>query len=299
MAALIETGSADALLEEWRRSIEQSLERSLPAEQAPPQRLHAAMRYAVLSGGKRLRPLIVLASAHCAGGPVEPALPGACAVELVHAFSLVHDDLPALDNDDLRRGRPTLHRAFDEALAILAGDALLTRAFDLLASGTGEERRRLGAIAALARAAGTDGMIGGQVDDLSAAARPPDAALVESIHRRKTAALMGAAAEIGALLAGAGEEEVRGLGALGAKLGLAFQIVDDLLDLEGTEELVGKTLRKDAGAGKATFPAVHGAESARRRAHQLVEEVRGSLAPRGEPGAPLERIARHVVERRR
>jgi geranylgeranyl diphosphate synthase type II len=257
------------------------------------------MRYALFPGGKRLRPLLVLAAAECAGGSVEEALPGACAVELVHAYSLIHDDLPALDNDDLRRGRPTVHRAFDEALAILAGDALLTRAFEILASAGPAPERGLAAVRVLAEAAGTAGMIGGQVDDLEASGQAPDATRVESIHRRKTAALMGASARIGALLAGASADPVDELGRFGEQLGLAFQIVDDLLDREGVASEVGKAVRKDARAGKLTFPAVWGVEESRRRARQVADAAMAGLAGWGERARALQQIAGRVVERSR
>lgn len=289
----------EAALAAWKRQVEEGLERALPSASEPPRRLHAAMRYAVFPGGKRLRPLLVLACAECVGGRPEDALPGACAVELVHAFSLVHDDLPALDNDDLRRGRPTLHRAFDEALAILAGDALLARAFALLAEGGGDPGGRLRAIAALTAAAGTAGMIGGQVDDLEASGQPPDARRVESIHRRKTAALMDACARIGALLGGGSDDEVERLGRFGERLGLAFQIVDDLLDREGSEREVGKALRKDAGAGKLTYPAVWGVEASREIARDLGEEAKAGLSAWGERARVLSQIADHVVQRTR
>jgi geranylgeranyl diphosphate synthase type II len=281
----------------WRPRIEAALERCLPEEERPPRRLHAAMRYAVFSGGKRLRPLLALAAASCAGGDVEAALPGACAVELIHTYSLVHDDLPALDNDELRRGRPTLHRVYGEALAILAGDALLTLAFETLAGGGGEPARRLEAQISLARAVGASGMIGGQVDDLDPAGPGEPAERVESIHRRKTAALMGASARIGALLGGGAESDARVLSEVGERLGLAFQIVDDLLDETGSAAAVGKAVGKDQRSGKLTYPAVWGVEVSRRRAHEIAEEARRLLRPYGERAAALRAIAAHVVER--
>ncbi len=289
----------ESVLSAWRRRVEEALDAALPSGSEPPVRLHAAMRYAVFPAGKRLRPLVVLAAADCVGGSPVEVLPAACAAELVHTYSLVHDDLPALDNDDLRRGRPTVHRAYDEALAILVGDALLTRAFELLAAAPSEPRRRLAALAALAHAAGTRGMIGGQADDLEAAGRPPDAERVESIHRRKTAALLGACARVGAILGGGSPEAEQALGRFGEQIGLAFQIVDDLLDREGSEHEVGKAVGKDAGTGKLTFPAVWGVETSRRRARELGEAAKDGLARWGERAAPLRRIADHAVERSR
>ncbi|MEE9217471.1 MAG: farnesyl diphosphate synthase [Acidobacteriota bacterium] len=290
----------DERLDTWRLQINESLDRWLPDETEAPPKLHRAMRYAVFPGGKRLRPVLVLASAELVGARNEVALPGACAVELVHTYSLVHDDLPALDNDEFRRGRPTLHRAFGEALAILAGDALLTCAVDILTTAPHQEHeRRLRALAVLVQAAGTGGMIGGQVDDLEASGTPSDPSHVESIHRRKTAALMGASTRIGALLGGGSEDEIRALGRFGDSLGLAFQIVDDLLDLEGDEAEVGKALRKDRCAGKLTFPVVWGAKSSRQKAHALVQEAKQSIEAWGTDARILRDIADRVLHRNR
>lgn len=287
-------------LDGWRRQIEERLEHCLPSEKTPPQKLHQAMRYAVFPGGKRLRPILTLAAATAVGGPIEAALPGACAVELIHTYSLVHDDLPAMDDDHLRRGRPTLHRVFGEALAILAGDALLTCAFDILVSSSeGDPGRRLQAVTALARAAGSSGMVGGQVDDLSTGGQQHDRAHVESIHRRKTAALMGACTRIGALLGGGSDDQVALLEHFGEQLGLAFQIVDDLLDLEGAESIVGKSLRKDEPAGKLTYPGVYGAEPSRRKALDLSEGAKQEIGCLGADGEILRSIADDVVERSR
>jgi geranylgeranyl diphosphate synthase type II len=283
----------------WRPRIEAALERCLPGEEQPPRRLHSAMRYAVFSGGKRLRPLLALAAASCAGGDPEAALQGACAVELVHTYSLVHDDLPALDNDDLRRGRPTLHRAYGEALAILAGDALLTLAFETLAGGGGEPSRRLEAQVSLARAVGSSGMIGGQVDDLDPRGPGEPAERVESIHRRKTAALMAASARIGALLGGGSEADVRTLAEFGERLGLAFQIVDDLLDATGSPEDVGKAVGKDQRSGKLTYPAVWGVAASRRRAQEIAEGARLLLRPYGDRAGGLRVLSEHAIERGR
>ena len=287
-------------LDDWRGQIEERLKHCLPSEKTPPQKLHEAMFYAVFPGGKRLRPVLTLAAATAVGGQIEPALPGACAVELIHTYSLVHDDLPAMDDDDLRRGRPTLHKAFGEALAILAGDALLTCAFDILVSSSeGDPGRRLQAASALARAAGSSGMVGGQVDDLDTTRQQQDRTHVESIHRRKTAALMGACTRIGALLGGGSDDQVALLQRFGQQLGLAFQIVDDLLDLEGAESIVGKSLRKDERAGKLTYPGVFGTESSRRKTLDLAKGAKREIGCLGEDGDILRSIADDVVERSR
>jgi geranylgeranyl pyrophosphate synthase len=265
-------------LAEVRPAIEEALERLLPAAEAPPARLHAAMRYSVFAGGKRLRPTLVVLAGELCGAARARLVEGAAAVELVHTYSLVHDDLPALDDDDLRRGRPTLHRAYDEATAILAGDALLTLGLETLATrpedAPGDERAR--AVALLARAAGSRGMIGGQMDDLVAEAGwPADAeSVLARIHRGKTAALFAASLRLGALHAGAEVELAGRLAELGERLGLLFQGRDDLLDVEGTTGELGKTAGKDARAAKLTAPALLGAAEARRRLAELAAEAR-------------------------
>jgi geranylgeranyl diphosphate synthase type II len=287
--------SADAaafaeLVAALRPRLDRELERLLPAADAPPSRLHRAMRYAVFAGGKRLRPALVVIAGEALGAPRARLLPGAAAVELVHTYSLVHDDLPALDDDDLRRGRPTLHRAFDEATAILAGDALLTLGLTVLAREPeelpGEARAR--ALALVGEAIGTGGMIGGQAEDVAAeAAWPADpAAALERIHRGKTGALITACLRLGGLYAGADEGADAILGALGERLGLLFQIRDDLLDVEGSAGELGKTPGKDARAGKLTWPGLHGAAASRARIGALAGEA-AELAARLGGGAKL------------
>ncbi len=273
-----------------RPQIELELEHRLPAADRRPERLHAALRYSVFAGGKRLRPALVVAAGELFGARREDLLPGAAAVEMIHTYSLIHDDLPALDDDDLRRGRPTLHRQFDEATAILAGDALLTLGLGTLAAAPaaldGAVRAR--AAARVGEAVGTGGMIGGQVEDLEAeAAWPsdPEAAL-ERIHRGKTGALITACLELGGIYGGAEPAEQAGLAALGDRLGLIFQIRDDLLDVEGTAGVLGKTPGKDARAAKLTYPGLYGVAGSRSRLEALTGEAR-SLAASLEGGAKL------------
>jgi geranylgeranyl diphosphate synthase type II len=258
-----------------------------------------AMRYAVTAGGKRLRPVLALAACEACGGETTAALQPAAALELIHTYSLIHDDLPAMDDDDLRRGRPTVHRAFGEAEAILAGDALHTLAFDVLARfplGAPAERR-LAAVAIVARRAGLAGMVGGQMADLEAERTSPDPERVRWIHVHKTAALIAASTELGAVHAGAGAPQRQALAAYGEALGLAFQIADDVLDCTATAEALGKTPGKDARAGKATYPALYGLDASHRRAAELVEQALGALRAHGLLSAPLEALARFAVAR--
>jgi len=293
--------NVERYLAERRAMVEAALERALePAAEVPP-RLHEAMRYAVFSGGKRVRPVLSLMACEAAGGAPERALPFACALELIHTYSLVHDDLPAMDDDELRRGRPTVHVAFDEALAILAGDALLTEAFRLAAAGALtaglEPARALGVVAAIAVAAGAGGMVGGQVADLEAEGVVADEALVASIHQRKTAALIAAAIDAGAVAGGASDDDLRALNAYGAALGLAFQVADDLLDATASTSVTGKREGGDAAHGKATYPAVLGIDGARRVARELLARCLDALAPLGDRAEPLRALATFIVER--
>ena len=248
-----------AFFAEARRRVDDQLERILPPASVAPRKLHEAMRYPVFAGGKRLRPSLLLATVRSLGGDEDAALPIAAALELVHTYSLVHDDLPAMDDDDLRRGQPTCHVAYDEATAILVGDALLTLAFETLVT-------HPDSCAEVARAVGSRGMIAGQALDLEAAGNEVDGETVERIHRLKTGALLSASVVCGALLAGASEPTRGALRRYGDSLGLAFQIVDDLLDVEGSTEALGKTAGKDARDAKATFPAIWGIEESRRQA---------------------------------
>jgi geranylgeranyl diphosphate synthase type II len=292
-------------LEQRRPLLEDALAGALPPENAWPETLHRAVRYSLFAGGKRIRPLLVLAAGEsvAGSGSLADLLPFACAVEMIHTYSLIHDDLPAMDDDDLRRGKPTSHKVFGEAIAILAGDALLTRAFHLLAElppewDEAKVRRRLRATAILGEACGTTGLIGGQVLDLESEGRAIDAATLERLHRAKTGALLSACVLGGAVLAGAAEEDFARLGAYASAIGLAFQVVDDILDAtEGAAQL-GKSAGKDAAAGKATYVAIHGLAAARRATEDLLAAALDALSPWGERGFVLAGLARLVVERR-
>lgn len=281
--------------------VNRALNRWVPSEDTPPQTIHRAMRYSLFAGGKRIRPLLTMASADAvvpAGGDAVDSV--ACALELIHTYSLIHDDLPALDNDDLRRGRPTCHKVFGEAMAILAGDALLTLAFQVLAKMEGcSDAARIAIIGELATAAGTvGGMIGGQVHDLEGETMEPDPQLLNSIHRAKTGALLRASVRAGALFVGASPEQYEKLSRFGEHIGLAFQIIDDLLDVEMSSEALGKTAGKDAVRKKITFPAVYGIE----RSHNMAEEqLHLALAAIGDFGPSatwLRQIATLIVHRK-
>jgi farnesyl diphosphate synthase len=286
-------GAVEALL---RRILD---ERPLPGEIARPQRLLAAMRHGVLNGGKRLRPFLVLESAALFSADGEPALRVAAALECIHCYSLIHDDLPAMDDDDLRRGQPTVHKAFDEATAILAGDALLTLAFDIVADPATvlPAERKLALTLALARAAGAGGMVGGQMLDLEAERDQPDEAGVIRLQAMKTGALIRFACEAGAIVAGAPEPDRERLAEFGSAIGLAFQLADDLLDLTADARQMGKATGKDAAAGKATLVAMHGADWARSQLQGLVEQAHGLLEPYGPGAVLLKEAARFIAVR--
>jgi farnesyl diphosphate synthase len=291
-------GSADRVEGVLRRLLET---RGRDGEIFRPQRLFAAMRHGVLNGGKRLRPFLVVESAALFGAPAEPALRVAAALECVHCYSLIHDDLPAMDDDDLRRGKPTVHRAFDEATAILAGDSLLTYAFDIIASPETAlpDRTRVALVSALARAAGAGGMAGGQALDLEAEQNPPDENGIVLLQSMKTGALIRFATEAGALMGDAGEDDRDRMAAFGAAIGLAFQLADDLLDLTASAEHIGKATGKDEAAGKATLAALHGVEWSRKQLSGLVAQAEELLEPYGERGHVLAEAARFVAERSR
>ena len=292
----------DAYLSERRLRIDAALERLLPAPSGPASTVAAAMRHAVLAPGKRLRPILAIAACEACGGSVDDVLEPASALELLHTYSLVHDDLPAMDDDDLRRGRPTVHRAFSEAAAILAGDALHTLTFEILATrpeGDGAAIRRTHAAAIVALRAGTTGMVGGQIADLEAEGTPPDAERLEWIHAHKTAALLSASAEVGAIHAGADATVRSALGRYGHALGMAFQIADDLLDRTATAQDLGKTPGKDLKVGKATYPALFGLSASRERAEAWVERALESLVAIDRLSEPLRAIARFAVTRTR
>ncbi|MHC4924874.1 MAG: polyprenyl synthetase family protein [Planctomycetota bacterium] len=276
--------------------VDAALEQTLPPEEIEPRAIHRAMRYSVFAGGKRLRPALVFLGARCAGGDDDDVLPVACAVEMIHTYSLIHDDLPAMDDDDLRRGKPSCHAVFGEAHAILAGDALHTLAFETLA-GYGDGSRVADLVGETARACGTLGMVGGQVADLENEGQPPDVQVVEGIHRRKTGALITACLRLGAIAAGGGEEVLRQVTHYGDLLGLAFQIVDDVLDEEGESEDLGKTPGKDRRRGKMTYPAALGIEASRTRARDLAAGAR-EAAESLLAGDLLANLADLVVQRR-
>ena len=290
-------------LEDRRRVVEEALDRALPAEGEWPATIHRAVRYSLFAGGKRIRPQLVLAASEAVGGERDEAMPLACAVEMIHTYSLIHDDLPAMDDDDLRRGKPTSHKVFGEAIAILAGDALLTRAFHLMAElplnvDDGLVRRRRAATAILGEACGTKGLIGGQVMDLESEGRAVAAAALERLHRAKTGALLGACVRGGAVLGGAQPAELEQLERYAHAIGLAFQVVDDVLDATESEQQLGKTAGKDAAASKATYVSVHGLEHAREMARGLLDEALAAIASLGERGKALAFLARLIVERR-
>jgi geranylgeranyl diphosphate synthase type II len=287
--------------EQRRRMIDEALDRFFPADKHQPAALHRAVRYSLLSGGKRIRPLLVLAAAEAVGGRPAAVLPFACAVEMIHTYSLIHDDLPAMDDDRLRRGQPTSHIVFGEAIAILAGDALLTEAFRVMTSPQHlkslNQKRVLQVIHAVAEAAGVLGMIAGQVADLDSEGQDADLALVDFIHVRKTGALLLAAVRAGALLAEARPSALRSLSRYGEYLGLCFQIVDDVLDAEGDTALTGKESGGDERHRKATYASVLGVPAAKQRALELRDDAIKALEGFGKRADPLREIARSVVTR--
>ena len=270
------------------------------AEQPPdcPQRLRDAMAYSLLAGGKRLRPILVLLSCEACGGDAEDAMPAACAVEMVHTYSLIHDDLPAMDDDDTRRGRPSNHVAFGDALAILAGDALLTLAFGVLAEDIHPAETAIACCQELARASGSIGMVAGQVADLEAEnSGVLTVEQLEAIHRRKTGCLIRASLRMGARVAGADSNSLKAVDSFGKHVGLAFQIADDLLDVTGDARKMGKETRKDADHGKLTYPAIVGERQSREMARKLIDEARRSIAGLGTCGQQLEQLAEFVLKR--
>jgi geranylgeranyl diphosphate synthase type II len=300
----VEVGLSESM-KEARRRVESALSaylKALEAGSSPacPSRLLEAMRYSLLGGGKRLRPILALMAAEACGGEPESALPAACALEMVHTYSLIHDDLPSMDDDDLRRGRPTCHKAFDEATAVLAGDGLLTLAFEILARDVRPAEAAARCVLALTKGAGPCGMVGGQMADLQAEGRL-DANLeeLEAIHRRKTGALLRASLKMGGIVAGADDIILEALDTYGHAVGLAFQIVDDLLDVQGDEAKLGKRVNKDHGLGKWTYPGLLGLEGSRRHARDLADEAVMALAPLGERGARLRALALDLLERDR
>jgi geranylgeranyl diphosphate synthase type II len=288
-----------AFFEEDRVAVDAALERLLPSEKTQPSSIHEAMRYSVFAGGKRIRPILCLETARIFAADVTPALHPACAIEFIHTYSLIHDDLPALDNDDLRRGKPTCHKKFGEANAILAGDALLTLAFQTISVAPVEAERGIAMVKEIAAAAGTvKGMVGGQVADLEAEGKRVAPKMLEFIHRSKTAALIRASVTAGALCAGANAEDVARLRKFGENIGWAFQVTDDILDVEESSAALGKTAGKDVAQQKATYPSVYGLERAHEIANELATRAIAELAPYAERAERLRDIAEYLVLRR-
>jgi len=287
-----------AFLEEERKAVDSALEHLLPAEDARPSSIHQALRYSVFAGGKRIRPILCLETARIFR-PDAGVLPVACALEFIHTYSLIHDDLPALDNDDLRRGRPTCHKQFGEATAILAGDALLTLAFETLARAALPADWRVAIIQEIASAAGTrGGMVGGQVADLEAQGQAVTAEMLEYIHRSKTAALIRAAIASGAMAGGATEEDLGRLRRFGELIGWAFQVTDDILDVEESSAALGKTAGKDRAQRKATYPALFGLEKSHEFARDLAVRAIAEIAPYGARAARVRELSEYLVLRR-
>lgn len=284
-----------------KQLVEAALEKIFPVPSGLQKRVIEAARYSLFAGGKRLRPILCLAAAEVVGGDIEPVLPAACALEMIHTYSLVHDDLPAMDNDDFRRGLPTNHKVFGEAIAVLAGDALLTEAFEYLALGAGSRvgaEKVLEVIRIAVKAAGDRGMIGGQVIDLECENRKVDLATVEYMHVHKTGALLSASLEIGAILGGGDEVRIKTLKTYGHHVGLAFQITDDLLDVEGDAALMGKTPGSDVAKNKMTYPALLGIAQSKDASREHVERALEALAGLDAKAEPLRAIARYLLVRK-
>jgi geranylgeranyl diphosphate synthase, type II len=313
MAATL-TRSFQQAAGELRPQIEDALDRYTRFDAGCPPRLAESIRYSLLAPGKRLRPLLVLMAAEACGGKISNAMPAACAVEMIHCYSLIHDDLPAMDDDDLRRGRATNHKVYGEAMAILAGDSLLTRAFEIVARDVQPPQTAAACCATLGEASGASALVGGQADDILGEARHTQAngiarrneasteklvSALESIHDRKTGAIFLVSLRLGALTAAATPTQIQWLEEYGRRLGLAFQIADDLLDVQGNEEAAGKRVGKDADRGKLTFPGLLGIDESVRRARSLVSEACELVAPLGAAAEPLASLARYVVERDR
>ena len=285
-------------LRDTQRAVDAALKIYLPPAGTKPATIHRAMRYSVFAGGKRLRPILAIAAAEACGGLRNNALPAAAAVELIHTYSLIHDDLPAMDNDDFRRGKPTSHKVFGEGIAILAGDALLTLAFEVLATAPATARYSIvDHISALAQAAGSRQLIAGQVADLEAEGKKITLRQLQFIHRSKTAALLTASIRLGAFSANAPLAQLDALTTFADHLGLAFQVIDDILDVTQTSEQLGKSAGKDLSAQKATYPAILGLEKARQEAHRLTQTSLDALTPLGKKADRLRSLAQHLLQR--
>lgn len=287
-------------LEARRLMVEEALEVALPKQDGPESRVVEAMRYSLFAGGKRLRPILCLAASEAVGGEVQAAMPAGCALEMIHTYSLIHDDLPAMDDDDLRRGKPTNHKAFGEAIAILAGDGLLTEAFVLLSDDNSLlPERAVQVIGVIAKAASYRGMVGGQVVDMLSQNKRADLETVQQMHSRKTAALIAAAAESGALAGKGSEAQIAALARYGRAIGLAFQIADDILDIEGDTELLGKTTGADEARGKVTYPAAVGLERSRQAADEMINDALAALEGFDDRANPLRSLANYIITRKK
>ncbi|MDY7037651.1 MAG: farnesyl diphosphate synthase [Thermodesulfobacteriota bacterium] len=290
-------------LKEKRQIVDEALSEFFPAPQGPSADVIRAMRYSLFAGGKRLRPILCMAGAHAVGGEERTVLPVACAIELIHTYSLIHDDLPVMDDDDLRRGKPTNHKVFGEAVALLAGDGLLTEAFHLMTSLELQRnvvpRTLLNVIGLIASAAGFRGMVGGQVVDIQSEGKAADHSLVEFIHTHKTGALINVSITSGALMAGGEGPQVNAMTSYGQKIGLAFQVSDDILNIEGDSQELGKGVGSDAEKGKITYPSVLGLNRSKVIQNELVESAIKALDPFDHRADPLRYIARYIIERTR
>ena len=287
-------------LEARRLMVEEALEVALPQQDGPETRVVEAMRYSLFAGGKRLRPILCLAASEAVGGDLKAAMPAGCALEMIHTYSLIHDDLPAMDDDDLRRGKPTNHKVFGEAIAILAGDGLLTEAFVLLSDYNSlVPERAVQVIGGIAEAASYRGMVGGQVVDILSQNKRAELETVQQMHSRKTAALIAAATESGALAGKGSEAQVAALGRYGRAIGLAFQVADDILDIEGDTELLGKTTGADEARGKVTYPAAVGLERSRQTANEMVNDALAALEGFDDRANPLRSLANYIITRKK
>lgn len=287
-------------LEARRLMVEEALEVALPQQDGPETRVVEAMRYSLFAGGKRLRPILCLAASEAVGGNLKAAMPAGCALEMIHTYSLIHDDLPAMDDDDLRRGKPTNHKVFGEAIAVLAGDGLLTEAFVLLSDYNSLlPERAVQVIGVIAEAASYRGMVGGQVVDILSQNKRAELETVQQMHSRKTAALIAAATESGALSGKGSEAQVAALARYGRAIGLAFQIADDILDIEGDTELLGKTTGADVARGKVTYPAAVGLERSRQAANEMVNDALAALEGFDDRANPLRSLANYIITRKK
>ena len=281
-----------------QKEVDRALERFLPKASTKPSTIHKAMRYSLFAGGKRLRPILCLAAAEACGGPTKRALPLACALECIHTYSLVHDDLPSMDNDDFRRGRPTCHKVFGDGIAVLTGDALLTIAFEIATQVETQPRYDMRTILReIAVAAGSRKLIAGQVADLEAEGKPIDRTQLRYIHENKTAALLTTSVRLGAMSANAQPKQLQAISNFGHALGLAFQVIDDILDVTQTSEKLGKSAGKDAAAHKATYPSVLGLEKSRTEATRLTRQAHAALESLGKSAAMLHALANYLLER--